>query len=318
MNIDPIVNGHFREEEELEERLRIVMFVSSVVSDWRNPSATSSRAIARSFRARGHEVRVLEQRLNTATSDYIRQRRSDPARLLHSIYPDLDYITFDPPIDRESMVWLGREATGADAVIVRADAAMFAIEGMRRIQAPFLAKVIENDPLPSGQIAQIQPAVLPDSRFSATRQNNVLLVAYDDTELALNAASVLPNAQKIVSGSADLPDWEFVPELTLPERYRQVAVSVVVDAPDRWPDLSRSLLGMASGCHTLIAGRDAVELGYDFRTVPIAQLQLAAEEALVLASSLGPTTVPDSINADQVVANLQVAIEEQQSVWKSR
>ena len=248
MTVDPLVNGHFRNEEE-DERLRIVIFVSSIVSDWENPSATSSRALAREFRGLGHEVRVLEQRLNAPTSGYIRNQRADPAALLHATFPEIEYFTFDPPIERESMVWLGREATGADAVIVRADAPEFVRDGMRRLQAPFLASILENETDDDRGLVQIQPALRAEPSVETDRSNQMLLVAYDDTRLALDTAPQFPGARLIVSGSADLPEWEFVPELELPQAYERASVALVVDAPNRPPDLSRCLLGMASGCH---------------------------------------------------------------------
>ena len=99
--------------------LRFVWFVESVVADWDNPAATTTRAVVRSLVQAGHEVLVLEARGNAPTIGMLRARGSEALRAYARHWADVHYRTYDLPRrgGLEAQVWHGG-MLGADAWIV--------------------------------------------------------------------------------------------------------------------------------------------------------------------------------------------------------
>jgi hypothetical protein len=90
-----------------------------------------------------------------------------------------------------------------------------------------------------------RPAVLP--RKWGEQRSGMVLVAYDDADLARDVAARIPEARRIVSGSADLPDWEFIPEMELPPLYGAAERVLVVDDGERPVAPARVWLPRANG-----------------------------------------------------------------------
>src|SRR3954447_21704252 len=111
------LNGNLAKGPTAPERpLRFVFFGRSIVSDWENPAAATSRAILRALNDLGHETRFLEQRANQPTIDLLRARGSAPLRAFAEDYPDIVYRTYELPMGVERTVWLARELADVDAV----------------------------------------------------------------------------------------------------------------------------------------------------------------------------------------------------------
>src|SRR5262245_56829189 len=86
-----------RDQEASQRPLRIVFFGRSIVSDWENPPAATSRALLRALNELGHETRFLEQRSNQPTIDLLRARGSRPLREFAADFPDIVYRTYELP-----------------------------------------------------------------------------------------------------------------------------------------------------------------------------------------------------------------------------
>src|SRR6476646_11522919 len=77
--------------------IRIVWFGESVVSDWNNPVATTTRAVMRALGRSGHDVVFHERRNNAPMLGAMKARGSAMYRAFQSVYPDVRYRTYDLP-----------------------------------------------------------------------------------------------------------------------------------------------------------------------------------------------------------------------------
>jgi len=243
---------------DFEVNPRFVFLGDSIVSDWHNPLATTSRAVLTALGNLGFEAVYLEPRRNDATVGLLSQRGAEPVRLFNSLRADLQYRTFDLPARWEARVWIGQFAATAGVIValegtpemVEGAALEFASEDVQiLVERPELnddwgRTVVQRFDREEESIG-FRPAVLPQA-WKGERSGTVL-VAYDDTELARAVAERIPAARRIVSGSADLPDWEFVPEIALPPMYGATEQVVVVDAAERALAPARVWLPRANG-----------------------------------------------------------------------
>lgn len=237
---------------------RFVFLGNSIVSDWRNPLATTSRAVLRALGDLGFEAVYLEPRRNPATTGLLRQRGAQPVLRFNSARADLQYRTVDVPLQRETEVWIGQFAATA-GVIVALDGTPEPVErGLHAFVSEDLQILVERPELGDdwgrSLVRRIdreedsigfRPAVLP--RVWDGPRAGTVIVAYDDAALAAALAERVPDARRIVSGSADLPDWEFVAEIDLPPVYGAAERVLVIDAPDRPFAPARVWLPRANG-----------------------------------------------------------------------
>ena len=122
--------------------LRFVFFGHSIVSDWRNPTAKSSRALLRAINQLGHETRFLEERGNRATVELLRARGSAPLREFAGDFPDIVYRTYELPKGLERTVWLAREIGDVDVVVALNDAPLELLDELAHVPLPRLVRVI--------------------------------------------------------------------------------------------------------------------------------------------------------------------------------
>jgi hypothetical protein len=119
-----------------------VFFGLSIVSDWNNPSATTSRALLRVLNQLGHETRFLEERGNRATVELLQARGSSPLREFAREYPDIVYRTYELPKGLERTVWLARELGDVDVAVALDDAPRKLLDELARVPLPRLVRVI--------------------------------------------------------------------------------------------------------------------------------------------------------------------------------
>jgi hypothetical protein len=105
----------------------------------------------------------------------------------------------------------------------------------------------------------------------------LLIVAYDDGELAGTVALALPDATLLSAGSAAIPDVPFVPEVELSDWFQRTKVTVVADgqgAP------VRGLLPLASGSSSVLVTATDVDGGeWPFVTSDVDELPAALSRA---------------------------------------
>ena len=256
--------------------LRFVIFGESILSEWENPLATSARAVLSALAALNHEVTFMERRGNRPLLHLLRARGSAPLRSFAARYPDLSYRTYDLPSGWERTVWFGREVATADAVVAlpgTPDPILIEIDALesrnlvRFVDATFggtrseLRLVRAGDDDGGGVV--FGPAVRRFACPDGPARNGIAIVAYDAADDALRLAEELADLQPrlIVTGSAALPGWEYVPEVDLPATYCRLGAAVVVgigDAGDPFA-AARPNLPLGSGCLAL-DGADATDV----------------------------------------------------------
>jgi hypothetical protein len=294
--------------------LRVVFFGESIVSDWGNPAATTVRAVMRALVKAGHEALFLEERQNRATVELLRARGASAVRAFAERYADLRYRTYDLPRGLERTVWFVRQVATADAVVILDDAPAGVREEAGRLDTPHLTRVswsaIEaaSDPpwadlrlrpegagAPPGTIS-CGPAVEHARPDTDEPRSGLLLVAYDDDAAAVAARAKLAGfaLECLSAGSVTGDGWTFVPEVALPDRYRQALVAVVAGAGDEPFAAARLLLPLASGCHA-IGALDAAR-----RPESIA--------ARLTTGSTSPAVLPARFDATTVARRLVEAV----------
>ena len=246
------------DEQEFEVAPRFVFLGDSIVSDWRNPLATTTRAVVRALEEQGFETVYLEPRRNSATVGLMRQRGSGPLQLFNAMDPGIQYRTIDPPARYEIGPWIGQFAATSGVIValegtpepIETGLAEFVETGVEilverpEIDGSWGRTRVQRIDRPEEAIG-FRPAVLPQS-WDEPRIGTVLVV-YDDAELGRAVAERVPDARRIVSGSADLPDWEFVPEIELPAIYGAAERVLVVDDGERPIAPARVWLPRANG-----------------------------------------------------------------------
>lgn len=238
----------------LSQPMRIVWFGESIVSDWRNPVATTMRAVLRALTQTGHDVTFHEQRHNEPMVEALRLRGSSMYRAFQLAYPDIRYRTYDmPKRNSERTVWLARETAIAEAVIVQDNAPPGILEWLDRFDTPSIVTVLQRtgaqqreaepavdlilSPIPDDEAMLFGPAVLIVGGADNRERSGKLTVVYgDDSSISGDISAG--------SGESNL---EYVPEALLPERYRQVEAVTIVDDDSSPFALARACLPVASG-----------------------------------------------------------------------
>lgn len=222
-----------------EEGLRFVFAGTSIVSDWGNPAATTNRAVMTALIELGHEATFLEPRHDASLIGLLKARGSEPVRAFLAAYPKLQYRTVDLPATFQASSWAGQFLATASASVALIGCPEVVADGFRQFEEAGVRYFQEETDsgrsmlkhgLDERTVTSYQPAVLP-REWNQPRHGS-LLVAYDDAELARQIAEVVQPDTRIVSGKAELPDWEWVPEVDLPERYGRAARVVIVDGND--------------------------------------------------------------------------------------
>jgi hypothetical protein len=279
--------------------LRFVVFGESIVSDWNNPVATSARAILSAIAHNGHEVTFLEQRGNPALAGMLAHRGSCGYRAFTDRYPEIQFRTYDLARGWERTVWFGREIATADAIV--------ALPGIPRVLLPEIAALdsqriirlvdeslgIEQTDLTlvragndvSDSAVVFGPAVRQTTTELTPRSNRPLVVAYGDFDDAESARERLNPFDPVLiqTGEAELPGWQYVPEVELPDWYGHSLVAVITGEGSSPWGTARHALALASGCHTC-----------------------AADSALVktIQSNLERATIPPAMDAGVQAAGL--------------
>lgn len=243
--------------------LRFVALGGSLVSDLGNPVASSARAILVALAAAGHDVTFLEQRNHPALIALLRTRGAAAYRAFMDRYPTIQYRTYDPVQGWERTVWFNREIATASAVIALPGTPDELVAEIAANTSDRLVRLIDASfggiagAVPLVRVGQpgvvFGPAALRSLPDTEERLRRPLLVAYDDAEEAREMAVAFAGEapELVVTGSATLPGWRYVPEVALPDefaRFARVAISGAGD--DGWP-LARYLLPPAAGA-TLI------------------------------------------------------------------
>lgn len=250
--------------------LRFVWFGESIVSDLGNPAATTSRALLRALGRLGHHAVFLEERGNRPTTELLRTHGAAPLRAFNREFPDIAYRTYDLPAGRERFVWLGRELSVADVVIVQDTTPASVIDVIRQGTAPHVVRVVQLTtervppvdadlvvaPIGSDAGQPLGPAIWTGNPTHPPPKNGVIVVAYGDLPLATALAERLaPLAPALVSaGPPVTPGIRYVPEADLRARYADYAVAIVVGAGGQPLAAARALLPVSAGCVTFVAG----------------------------------------------------------------
>ena len=240
--------------------IRIVWFGESVVSDWSNPVATTTRAVMRALGQAGHDVIFHEQRNNAAMLGAMKERGSAMYRAFQSVYPDLRYRTYDlPRTSPERTVWLARETAIAEALIVQDSAPAEVIEWLNRFSAPSIVTIYQRtrttrrdvepqadlvlSPVPSDDALFFGPAVLPAPGMTANEREGEFTVVYSGMKEA--------NGRTVAAGPSN-PGLAFIPEVRLIEEYARLKRVTIVDAEPSQFAIARAFLAVASGVDEVV------------------------------------------------------------------
>lgn|GEM_PF-4755129 len=97
--------------------MKITFFVESVVGFVENPTAITTRGLAHGLSLRGNEVRVVEERQNTAVSRTLRVARSVASRHFYDTFRTIQHHTFEPRSGAALLEWLTRELALIDVAV---------------------------------------------------------------------------------------------------------------------------------------------------------------------------------------------------------
>ena len=287
--------------EVIEEGLRFVFAGSSIVSDWGSPAATTNRAVMTALVELGYEATYLEPRRDESLVELLKARGSQPMRSFLEAYPALQYRTVDLPEPFQASAWAGQFLATASAAITLLGCPVVIEAAFRQFESAemrFLTERTEGagsilvEGTADSAVTPYQPAVLP--RTWNTPRSGTLLVAYDDAELALVVAGVVQPDTMVVSGKANLPDWEWVPEVELPQRYGRAERVLVVDGAESLSP-ARVWLARANGA---TAWSVAGAIGGELAQVGVTIGQIDSIDWNT------PTPVIDSVDARRVAARL--------------
>jgi hypothetical protein len=261
----------------------------------------------RALAAAGHEVLHLEERKNQPTVDLLRARGSSALRAFTERYADLAYRTYELPTGLERTVWFVRQVSTADALIVLDGVPEGISEEAGRVQTRHLTKFrwsrdpevdapwadFELSPNASSSSVEVHPAVQAQSS-STTERSGILLVAYDDQDLAdrTQQALIALNPICLTVGSVAGDPWSATSEVELPDRYRRTRLAIVTGIGDDPFAASRTWLPVASGSQSLAVTTTDHLAGLAQRVSA-----LAASDELALL----PPTVDASITAQRLV-----------------
>ncbi len=323
----PPVNSDQPATSRADDRpVRLIFFGASVVSEWGNPTATTSRAILRALSAEAHDAVFLEQRGNAPTVELLRARGADALRDFADVYPDIRYRTYDLPEGLERAVWLGREVSTADAVVIQEGAPEAVIEDLARFDTPRLVRLFQITGSEAPEIAArfdgilapfgvdvpgaltLGPALDTPASLDFPR-DGVLLVAYAHQAAAQEAATGLaPLEPRLISvGEVTGERWEYLPEVRLREVYERARLAVVLPGSISPLATARALLPVAHGCpaiEVLGMGTPVFPPFGHLRSVPPAEVLEAAQAALAAGAEANVPTLAPSLRATTQAAAL--------------
>ena len=255
--------------------LRFVWFVESVVADWDNPAATTTRAVVRSLVQAGHEVLVLEARGNAPTIGMLRARGSEALRAYARHWADVHYRTYDLPRrgGLEAQVWYGQLVAIADAAIMQ-DRAPELLRSLFRDFDSWSQVAVhqqtgpDSDPLAANAALRLTPigegdgmpfgpAAIPAGDLASGQRSGTAVVHYGGPGLEAAIATAGENTVVLAAGSggsAHLP-WE--PEAALSARYTTTSHVVVIDDDHVPLAMARPLLAAAAGAEVTWQRGDA-------------------------------------------------------------
>lgn len=251
--------------------VRIVWFGESIVSDWRNPVATTMRDVLRALGQSGHDATFHEQRHNRPMVEAMRVRGSAIYRAFQLAYPDIRYRTYDlPKRSSERSVWLARETAIAEAVIVQDSAPPEILDWLDRFESPAIVTIYQRtraerreaeprvdlilSPTPDADALSFGPAVLTRAGADDRKRSGELTVVYGD----------VPGDGGDISAGSGASSLDYLPEALLPERYGKPETVTIVDDDASPFALARAYLPMASGVkrvtlvHTLSGREEAI------------------------------------------------------------
>ncbi|CAN5766410.1 hypothetical protein BH23CHL5_BH23CHL5_04990 [soil metagenome] len=313
-------------------RMRFVCFGASIVSEIGNPKATSSRAFLSSLAHRGHQVVFLEKRLN---SHFVRTLHIHGTRGLAEYdrnFPEVPYRTYDIPSARELEVWLGRESSTADALILLQGTPQAILDGVSKLNAPHLVRLSENiapdgtstliasggssERLPPIQFA---PAVIAAETGSLHRPVQHLVVLYDQSGLDDKVAEMLPNAMVLSVCGDGASEYQRVTEAELPEWYSRTRVVVILDEAGPGVDQSRYLLPAANGARAVLVNtHGSGDAASPFRTSSPEELLLALDLVAGDAGCLADGTELSEFLAMSRAIEIELTVLQLQEVRQNR
>jgi len=296
--------------------LRFVVFGASIVSEWGNPAATTTRAVLRALVVAGHDAVFLEQRGNRPTVELLRARGAGALRAFAARYPTVQYRTYDIPHGSDRAVWPGREVATADAVIVQDTAPPEVIDTIAALANRQLVRFLQvTQPTPPANDGRFDHVLAPMDPVVASRDGvtpfgpaveetvllreagsgGVIVVAYDNSDAAARIAAALATDGPVLvtPGAVGADGFRYVPEVELASLYRAADVAVVV-AGDASPlATARVLLPLSFGCASLVvAGEGMPPVPADGSVVAVALEHLGAavrSRRRRSGSSTGPT-----------------------------
>lgn len=310
--------------------VRFVLFGASVVSDWGNPAATTSRNLLRALTAGGHDAIFLEQRGNAPTVELLQARGAAPVRDFADAYPDVRYRTYDLPEGLERSVWLGREVSTADAVIVQEGAPEPVVEDVARFDTERVVRLyqVTGSEVPAGaarynRILAPIGANIPDALVlgpaldlvpaAGVEREGVVLVAYGDEAAAHAAATALAEVRprRITAGEVSGEGWDYLPEVRLGDVYAGARLAVVLPGHPSPLAAARALLPVAYGCPVVEVPGARSPTFPPFgqpRSVPPAELLEAVLAELATGSNpVVPALAPELLATSQATALVDLA-----------
>ncbi len=239
--------------------IRIVWFGESVVSDWNNPVATTTRAVMRALGHSGHDVVFHERRNNAPMLEAMKARGSAMYRAFQTAYPDIRYRTYDlPKRNSERTVWMARETAIAEAVIVQDSAPDEVLQWLDRFSSPKIVTVYQRtstgrkspeprtdlvlSPMLDDDACYFGPAVLAEPRITSSPRGETLTVAYCELSCRVSDA---------VSAGPGNSHLEFTPEALLAGRYSTFERVTVVDDDLSPFAIARAYIPLVSGVPSL-------------------------------------------------------------------
>ncbi|MEZ4507159.1 MAG: hypothetical protein R2848_15235 [Thermomicrobiales bacterium] len=224
----------------VEEGLRFILAGPSIVSDWKNPSATTNRAVMTALIELGHEATYLEPRFDPALVALLEARGAEPLRPFLAAYPRLRYRTVElPPEPFQAASWAGQFLSTASASVVLAGCPVVIEDGFRqfpgcRCPVPEGADGRDWLSLDDGDagptVTSYRPAVFASKLGYAAIRNCSWPMTMPSSRAGWR--TWCSQTRGVVSGSADLSDWEWVSEVDLSERYGKAERVLIVDGAE--------------------------------------------------------------------------------------
>lgn len=288
-------------QPEATRPLRFVWFVDSVVADWDNPCATTTRSIARALGQAGHEVLVLEPRGNAPTVGMLRARGSEGLRAYARHWADVHYRTYDLPRrgGLEAQVWYGQLVAISDAVIVQDRApellrSLFHDFDTWTLVATHQQTGPDPDPFAANAALHLAPvgladdvalpvgpAVIPVGDLATGQRGGTMVVHYGGPGLDAAIAAAADGAEVVAAGSGGSAHLAWLPEAALSARYATASHVVVVDDDLSPLAAARPLLAAAAGATVTWQRGDAPAVAVLLDPASDARGQAARLEAMV-------------------------------------